>query len=155
MTGLNDTQSVFVERFLGAKPETSGGEFSADWKKAVDKWSGAVELVNTQIAHLQKTLKSSEDQELADIGHFGLNAITGNHKVKIMASLREISGAGAAPDPSLISACAKRIESFDTHLATDPRVAAVDNNPFGVPMNVVGTLRPAIAAIDKALRAAR
>lgn len=154
VTDLTDSQRFFIERYLDVATTDESGDFPTRWKKAVDGWTGAIDTVNAQISQLQKALKSSEDEELAEIGHFGLNAITGNHKVKIMASLREISGAGGAPDPSLVSACAKRLESFDAHLASDPRVAAVDSNPFGVPMQVVATLRPAINTVNRALRAA-
>ena len=152
MTDLTDDQRFFVETFLDMAGESDAGDFPSRWSKAVAGWNGAMDTGIVQIAQLQKALSASDDEELADIGQFGLNAITGNHKVKIMASLREISSTGAAPDAKLIGACAKRLDSFDAHLAGDPRVAAVDNNPFGVPMNVAATIRPAIDTITKALR---
>ena len=158
MANLTPQQASFLKKYLGAKlPETSAetasGRFTSLWESGCKSWDRAVETVDAQIAQLQRVLKSSEDPELVQIAEFGLNAITGNHKVMIMASIRDVSGAGASPDSKIASKAKARIAAFDAHLSQDKRIEATDNNPFGVNVSIAATLKPALADLTRALDA--
>lgn len=160
MPDLTQTQSDFVRKYLGAGGRSASEDagpseaFVARWRTARDNWQRAVETVDGQIAQLQGVLKSYDDPELREIGEYGLNAMTGNHKVLMMATIQDITLAGGAPDKSVIGAAGKRIAAFDKHLAGDARVKAVDANPFGVKMSVADTLRASLANLDTELKSA-
>ena len=153
MPDLTDRQRAFLETYFGVSTAAQGA-FADRWKSAYGTWRDAMEQVDSQIAQLQSVLKSSDDPELKEIGEYGLNAVTGNHKVRMMAALMEVDRAGDRPESAMVAAASKRIAGFDAHLASDPRVAAVDKNPFGVRISVVSTLRPALNGLTRALKAA-
>ncbi len=115
-------------------------------------WSEAIEQVNGQISALQTALKASGDKELAAIGEYGLNGVTGNHAVRLTAALMDI-GAGP-PTAKNATAAISVIKPFRDHLASDERVTVCDDNPFGVAVAIRSTLVPALEALQKALEGA-
>ena len=131
----------WVVRVLGVALAEGG----VDLKQAAEAWRAASEAVDGQIAALQAALRQDGDEDLAEIAEFGLNAITANHKVRLMAAMREVDG--GAPGDNLI----KLIDAFAAHIATDERVEACDENPLGVAMSIRATLGPALAAMRAAL----
>ena len=137
-----------------AKTSDASDDFAPRWKAARDTWTSAIETVDGQISKLQVALNTFDDAELKEISEFGLNAITANHKVLMMAAIQDVTSAGAAPDKSVISNASQHIAAFEALLASDPRVTAVDNNPFGVSMSVASTLRPALAEMGRVLQSA-
>ena len=156
MATLSAEQVSFIEKYLGVSPppehgSPTPGDFMSRWKQACGRWSSAIEAVDGQISKLQAVLKSSDDPELVEIAEFGLNAITGNHKVSIMAAIRDVSGTGASPDSKIASTAKSRIAAFDAHLSQDKRIEATDNNPFGVKVSIASTLKPALADLTRAL----
>lgn len=144
-----DAQHAWIKRVLGVDPKVSGGGGMADLSDALAAWRDALETVNGQVSDLQKVLRASPDDELHDIAEFGLNAMTGNYRIKLQAALLE------APDNPVKAAAASRLAgSFAAHIAADKRIAASDANPFGVSMSIRATLGPALAALQKALQTA-
>ena len=57
---------------------------------ARNAWQDAMDAVDSQIAALQQVLRGSGDEDLEEIAEYGLNAVTGNHKVPLMAALMDI-----------------------------------------------------------------
>ena len=108
-------------------------------KAAAAAWRAASDAIDQQIAHLQAALRSRDDDELHEIAEFGLNGITGNHKVRLMAAL-----VGAEAGDARAMATLRRIVlAFRQHIETDERVGACDENPFGVKVRIRDTLAPA------------
>ena len=144
--------ALWVKRVLGVEVAApSGGVPSADLAAAVAAWQAALESVNQQIAALQSVLRASPDSDLHDIAEFGLNAMTGSHKVKIQAALIDITGGRATP--KALQAAAKLTVSFLGHIASDPRIAACDANPFGVSLTLRNTLTPPLERLRAAFQA--
>ena len=149
----HDARDTWVERVLGVRvPMASAGDRATptpapDLTSALAAWEDALAKTNTQIEALQQVLRASPDKDLHDIAEFGLNAITANHRVKLQAALMDlrngVPGAGAA---------LKLASSLLDHINTDMRIAACDANPFGVRMNLHGTLAPALSQLAAALR---
>ncbi len=119
------------------------------WRNVQSIWTEASDRVDAQITALQDVLRRSDDQDYQAIAELGLNGVTGNHKVRLMAALRDIDG--GTIEVSRVEAVRKLVDSFIGHLATDPRVDAVDTNELGVPVSVAGTLIPALEELDGAL----
>ncbi len=153
MTELTEIQLVFLEKFLGCRP-AGPGDFASRWNMARSNWESAVRTVDGQISKLQSVLKTSEDPELVEIAEFGLNAITGNHKVRVMSSVFEISSAGAAPESKIVGQALKRISAFENHIANDERIKATDLNPFGVSVSISATMGAALGELSRALKSA-
>jgi hypothetical protein len=154
----------WIERVLGCQPTPSESDaagqapkdaFTARWASAYADWQSAMETVDGQIAALQSALRNDDNPQLHKIAETGLNAVTGNHKVPLMAALMDVDRAAA---PARAAACAKAQQlalDFGLHISTDPRIAACDKNPFAVPVSVGATLGPALARLDTALEAGK
>lgn len=156
-TGENtDARRDWVIRVLGVTPPTSatnnGGLGAAErMKKLTAIWDAAIERVDGQIGALQKVLRTSGDDDLKAIAEFGLSGVTGNHKVKIMAALIE-ARAGTLSEEAAARAAAV-VADFRTHIASDARIAACDQNPFGATVAIRATLEKPLALLEAALRA--
>jgi hypothetical protein len=106
-------------------------------------------MVDGQIAALQKALLASDDEELQEIGQYGVNGITGNFKVKLMAALMGVE-AGRDADRAKLAAL---VPQFRAHLDSSERIAACDDNPFGVTVSIRATLGPALDRLARSLGA--
>jgi hypothetical protein len=130
------------------------GDFMRRWAAAMQAWRSGLELVDEQIEALGKHLKASDDTRLRNISQTGLNAITGNHKVRVMAALQDVSHADPATLPRLAAKAAQQVLDFQDHLSRDSRVAACDSNPFGVTVAVRQTLVPLLGRLEGLLSSA-
>ena len=129
-------QNEWLTRVLGIA--IPGG--TADLKAAAERWRDASEAADAGIAKLQQALRTSDDAELKEISEYGINAVTGNYRVPLMAALRG-AVVGNMQDAGKLAAAIRR---FRDHLASDDRVEAVAVNPFDIQVNLRGTLIPAL-----------
>ncbi len=165
----DDAQAEWLRRVLGfAVPSaTAAGTGAApaatpgatpgatpDWASARQGWQAASEAVDGQIAGLQAVLRKTGDDQLEEIAEFGLNGVTGDHRVKLMAILMEL-GSG---DPATLRKSGPKalglIESFRSYLESNEKVQVCDANPFGAPVAIRATLVPALTQMAAALQAA-
>jgi hypothetical protein len=133
---------------------TDGSDFPKRWEAAMAAWRSGIEQVDAEIEALGKHLTASDDRRLRSISETGLNAITGDHKVRAMAALMEVSGASTATRPKLATNAEAQVMDFMLHLSRDPRVAACDDNPFGVKVAVRETLVPLLERLESLLAGA-
>jgi hypothetical protein len=163
-------QNAWVAQVLGievgSESETEEGEFGADleefgldvsdiWKAAREAFDLATESVDAQISALQKELRNSNDYELEDIAEFGLNGLTGDMRVPLLAALREADNGTKTQLQAAGPKIEKAAQAFISQLTTDPRVAACDDNPFGVDLAIAATYQDATDQLLDAVRAAR
>jgi hypothetical protein len=135
-------------------PEADERAFLSRWERARDGWRTAIEAVDAQISQLQAAMKSSGFPELSSIADAGLNGATGNHKVPVLAAVRDIdSSAGPARLRAILKA-RPAVEAFRRHIDTDELVAVCDDNPFEVPVTIRRTLGPALDGLSAALQSA-
>lgn len=158
-----DARQDWLQRVLGftlpAEAQATGHDGSAapgaaaDWAGARAVWESASEAVDGQITGLQAALRATGDETMKHIAEFGMNGLTGDHKVKLMAAMMEI---GAGDPESLAKAGPKAlgiIQAFRTHIDSDERIEVCDDNPFGVAVSIRATLAPALAQLEAALQA--
>jgi hypothetical protein len=146
-----DDRKAWVTRVLGITLGTDGdasqGGHGLDWPKLRAAFDDAVTTVDEQITALQTALKNSGDDTLEEIAEFGMNGITGDHRVKLMAAMFDIDRGGSesvrAAGPELV----KLAEEFKAYLDTDERVEVCDDNPFGVPVSIRATLGGALGRL--------
>ncbi|MEX0340546.1 MAG: hypothetical protein AB3N11_16085 [Arenibacterium sp.] len=156
---LTPEQKNFVETFLMSGVNTApegvdSRQFLAAWGKARGAWQDASETVDGQISKLQSVLKGSGDPDLERIAEYGLNAVTGNHRVRLMAAVMDIDRVKGVPSKDMVTNAAKQIGALEKHITSDAVVKAIDNNPFKVDVSIAKTLSSATAELKGALRQA-
>jgi hypothetical protein len=120
---------------------------AADWRTARADWQDALETVDGQIAALVAAMRASDDDVMEAVADRGMNALTANHKVKLMAALMDI---GSGDSASIRKSGPKALaiaRQFSSHIETDERIAACEDNPFGVPLTIRATLGPALVTL--------
>jgi hypothetical protein len=143
---------------LQAKPKGSGAAaFDAkQWEAAKKSWQDAIETVDKQVAALQKELLKTGDGDLKEIAEFGLNGITGNHKVPLMAAIRDVDGASPESRSKAATTALAAIGKFEDHINRDARVRACDTyaaEVFKVNLAIADTLGPALEEMREVLEA--
>ncbi len=141
-----------------AQPSGAGQALSPDfprlWQQAKAVWQAALDTVNGQLEKLRGELLKEGDTELKRIAEFGLNAITGDHKVPLQAAIVEVDGAAPGNQAQAVAQAKELVTEFRDHLDTDERVEACDDNPFDVKVTIRATLDPALAQMEQALNQA-
>ncbi len=122
-----------------------------DLADALADWSDAIEAVDAQLETLAQGLRQTKIPALMDIAQFGMNAITKDMKVPLMAALMEIrSGSRDALEKNGAQALLL-VRGFRKHIDSDPRVAACELNPLDIDVSIRTTLRPALDGLASAL----
>jgi hypothetical protein len=150
-------QRLWVERVLGyrfAGPARGARPSVAAIQKALALFDAAQREVDSQIGRLQQKLAGSEDAELRRIAEFGLNAVTGNTRVRLQGTLMELRARLPEVDPKLASNAGRLAEQMVGHLTQDVKVRACDRNPFDVRVSIVATLGGAARQLQQALQQA-
>jgi len=166
MSGLLKALGLLPRGQRGAGRAAAGeaasfGPLRADLSAAraglVDARDGVMEAMSSadaQVRRLQALLAVHPDPDLKEIAgssDLGLNALTGNHRVRVLAALRDLEL--AAPDalPAVLARTRTLVAGFDAHIRSSERLAACDDNPFGVPVNVRSLLGPALKQLARAV----
>lgn len=122
-----------------------------DLADALADWTDAIEAVDAQIETLAQGLRQTKVPALMDIAQVGMNAITKDMKVPLMAALMEIrSGSKDALEKNGAQALLL-VRGFRKHIDSDPRVAACEKNPLDIDVSIRATLRPALDGLAAAL----
>ena len=135
---------------------TAGGKdnFWSAWEQAKSAWQDANDEVNRQLEKLRIELLGVDDKDLRNIAEFGLNAMTKDQRVPLMAAIMDVDKAKGSDPQAAIGKFAKAKElvvEFRDHLDTDERVEACDDNPFEVKVTIRALLDPALAQMEQAL----
>ncbi|HLY55489.1 MAG TPA: hypothetical protein VKS60_08035 [Stellaceae bacterium] len=164
-------KTAWVERVLGVKsggeseePELDvegetaelkamGLEVSDIWLSAVEAFEAATEEANGQISQLQAALRETDDIDLHDIADSGLNALTENTRVPLMAAIRDAGAGGPVQLKKAAPKILQTVEAFRAQLAS-PQVQACDNNPFGVQVSFGATFSDALDQLAHAAKLA-
>jgi hypothetical protein len=145
----SQAQAEWVLRVLGVEPTPVVGGDARAIPAAIQAWRAASERVDGQVAALQVALRQSDDPDLHEIAEFGMAALSGGNRTRLMALLVELERTDA-PSLSLLKRAAGVAGEFRAHIASDPRVRGFDTNPFGVAVSIRTTLTPALEQIESA-----
>jgi hypothetical protein len=140
-------------------PQPSPG-FADKWKAAREAWQDAVDEVNNQLEKLRVKLLNETDPEveplkeqLKQIGEVGLNAITANQRTALQAAIMDVDRTSGSAQETAIGKAQVLVTAFSTHIATDARVAACDDNPWEVPVSIRTTFGTALGELASVLTA--
>ena len=128
--------------------------FAQSWAAAKQAWEAASKDSSAQIEKLQKALRESGDEDLAEIAEFGLNGVTGNFKVRLMAAIVAMDSANAETRAGIAKRTASIVSGFRSHIDTHPQVKACDENPLGVPVKIRSSIGGALTELSKVLATA-
>ena len=152
MTGVSLAQDAWVGRVLGVRIPEAGDPTA--WRAAITRWRDANDAVNAQIEELRGAildrLRSPDPNLTAYVGALrriaetGLNAVTEDRRVKLMAAIMDLGD--GAPDAMARSGARTlaTIVSFQDFMVGSRKISACDGNPFGVPVAIRATLEPAL-----------
>lgn len=133
-------------------------EFAEKWKTAREAWQDAVDEVNNQLEKLRVKLLNETDPEveplkeqLKQIGEVGLNAITANQRTALQAAIMDVDRTSGPAQETAIGKAQVLVTAFRTHIATDARVAACDDNPWEVPVSIRTTFGTALRELASVL----
>ena len=166
MSGSVADKDAWVRRALGVQLSAAAGAAggAVSWQTARQAWQDANDAVNDQINGLRKVLldraKSGDDdadeyaEALTDIAENGLNAVTENHRVKLMAAVMALGDGSTASMAKNGATALGLIEEFTTFLDGSEKIEVCDANPFGAPVSIKATLTPPLQQMAAAVRAA-
>ena len=163
MKGASPEQSAWVQRVLGFRLQAAGGA-AAGWKAAIAQWRDANDAVNGQINGLRAALLDRVNAgspgvlayaaALRRVAEHGLNAVTENHHVSLMAAVMELGDGAPATIAKSGAKALAAITEFQSLLAGSRKIAVCDANPFGAPVAIRATLGPALQKMADALATA-
>jgi hypothetical protein len=149
---LLEQADALAKKALAGGGEGDGATASREWEAAKQAWRNASDTVDGQIAQLQTALRNSGDEDYRDIAEFGLNAVTGNFKVPLMASIRTIDSTEGEARKGAAAKAEQIVTRFKHHIDQDEVVMACDGNPLDVKVTIRDTLGAALAQMEKALK---
>ncbi len=122
------------------------------WNSAVLAWQTASDLVDKQMNDLAAAMRKTGHPVLTRIADLGLNGVTGDNKVPLMAAIGDIGQGDAGKLAKGRAKALETVRAFQKHLSDDPRVAVCEANPLGVAVSMRATLGDALKQMEAALR---
>ncbi len=126
----------------------------ARFETARARWLTAMEQAETQVATLIAALRQTADDELHTIADRHLPTVLGGGKTPVTAALLDVGLASGGSVGVAAGRALGVLAAFRTHLASDPRIPACENNPLGIRVALRGTLLPALDDLESVLKAA-
>lgn len=147
-----------------AGADQAAAKTAPGWQTARQAWQDANDAVDGQInglrAKLLERAGAGDDgveglaEALADIAENGLNTVTEDHRVKLIASVMSVGDGSTEAIRNFGPKALSQITAFQAFLETSEMIKACDANPFGVPMSIHATLGPSLQQMAAALQAA-
>ena len=150
--GLTQVEELIQRAFqAGPTRGPAPGDFATKWKPVRAAWQSASDTVDQQMKQLQQALLKTNNQQLHEIAEFGLNGVTDDLKVPLLAALHELDGTSAEKLPQFAGKVRDVAAKFQAHLASDERVTVCDKNHFRVNVTIRKLLIPALAKMQEVL----
>lgn len=116
-------------------------------------WNSAKESTDAGITALQSALKGIPDPDLERIAEFGLNGVTEGNQVALMKHLFAFNQSSGEARLKAAAGLKAQCSEYRSFLAGSKLISLVDDNPFGVKLNLRATLGKALDDIDRAIAA--
>lgn len=121
------------------------------WADAKEEWRKASDEADRQITVMQDFLKDTGEDDLVSIGESGLNSITGDYKVLLMAGMQDIDKTSGGAQAEHVKKALDTVKGFRSYIKSSEAFDAIDENSFkeeGYDFNEKMTLR---STLTKAL----
>lgn len=144
MIALSDTQAYFLETHLGVAIEVPSVAVLA-------LWTGAKDQVDAELRSLSDRLRKSAEPEVQAVAD-EVEGLLSPLRVTLVGALM---GFEAAPHAGKAqTALRKAVVEARSFIESDPRVAAIDMNPWGVPVSIAATLGETLDQIEAGMSGA-
>jgi len=146
-----DQAEALIQQALAApakdqQPPAAGTDVAGVWIKASD-------LVIGQITQLQDVLRKSQDPDLLAIANQGVSGLIKDLQAGLRVGLTRFDQAQGDAKEKAKDKAESLVEDWQDTLASDRRIAMLDENPFGVKVSVKQTLDAALKDIVQQLNA--
>lgn len=149
---LTQPQLDFLASYLGYDPSfelAASGAFTI--REMIAEWRDAKDDADTQLSALAAEVQKKALPEAQDVAR-QVAAVLAPVRVKLVKPLMALE---ANPDDAGNQAAVLgAISETEAWLAADHRIAAVDHNPWNVPVTVVTTLTPALRKLRMTVKSA-
>lgn len=160
---LTPTQVAFLENWLDADiPDADAadsdvgellGQIDDDAADPADLWLLARSSAQAELAELRAKLGKSDDPNLQRIAEFGIMDILGGNMITVTSRIVAWRTAGPGERAAKAEALSATLGDLESHLAKSPLVALVEDNVFGLPVDVKTPIQRAIKAIRRSIAA--
>jgi hypothetical protein len=157
----NGSQRTWVQTVLGVGAAKTFDALTADLGAARaglfdarDKLADALAKADAQVRKLQAVLAVYPDEQLKEIAgspDIGINALTGNYRVRVLAALRDIETATPDKLPAALKKASILVSGFTSHIGSSDRIDACENNWLKVPVKLRETINPALADLSRGI----
>lgn len=128
--------------------EQIGSTPTAPTLDALALWRDAKEACDVGISALQQKIMSFDDPDLRRIAEFGLNGVTEGVQTGLMAALFTYNSTSGADRIKAAAVVAARAAEARKLLEGDQVIALVEDNPFGVKVDIRGTLGATLRQLE-------
>lgn len=133
---------------LAAAGDGAGASPAAPTLDALALWRDAKEACDAGVAALQQKILSFDHPDLRRIAEFGLNGVTDGVQTGLMAALFTYNSAAGPDRVKAARVVAMRAAEARKVLEGDQIIALCENNPFGVKVDIRGTLGVALRKLE-------
>ncbi len=146
-------------RLDSISPPRSGDDagMMAEFRKTIAPAREALlranETVDGQLNALRRKLLASDDPDLRQIAESGLNAITVDRRVGLMAAVMDLDSADASTKTARAEAARNAAVALRSFVETDERIATCDECPT-LEITIRKTMSAALSGLEQALAAA-
>ncbi len=107
----------------------------------------------TQIGKLQDALRDTGHPALGELADKGFAGITGRLQVGLQVALMDVDAAAPADRSKAVARAVETVAAFQAMLATDPTIALLEDNPFGIAVTLRRDIGAALDTIRQGLDA--
>ena len=117
----------------------------------MQRWEQAQDEAAAQVTQLAATLKQTGDVTLEQVARRSMAEITRRLRADLAGVLEAVDAKPGQDEPR--QAARKAVATYRERLATDGLIRLLDDNPYGVPVNILSTLSAVLDEIDQSLAA--
>ncbi|QYK39857.1 MAG: hypothetical protein KF887_10255 [Paracoccaceae bacterium] len=154
LAGAATAIRALAAALAGAESGAPADGAGPDPAAPLDIWNAAKEATDAGVEKLQQALRAQRHPATDRIAEFGLAGLSGGGvQTALMASLMGYARAPAEGREAAAQQVAAAVSGYRAFLSGNALVALCDENPFGVALDLRGTLGGALDRIEAAIAA--
>lgn len=154
LEALTSVQRQFLKQHLGVSIDAvqSGTGAGPDVGSVMAVWRDAKDQMDRNITALTSAMKNHGHPVYKSLAEFGLGGVLEGANARIVAALVDFDGAPAETRADVGNTLAKTISSVRESIGKGKAIDLLDQNPFGISMDLRATLESAFDEIEAKVR---
>lgn len=137
-----------------AEPQVPPVDESPLGEEVLDLWDEATSITDRQLDALFSKIRAADDPAAAKIADLGLSSWSKGARTAVTKSLIKLRGKTTATvDAATCKEAAAAFRAYRQFIAMHPAVKMFEDNPYGLSVDLTGTLSPALAAMENKVSA--